>query len=275
MILKEFPEFDFGVTTHARLRPDERCLDDGLISTAWNAGTLHVQYVGLDRVDHSNIDLIGETMWKFVAECQMMIVLYAGILLNQSVMQQALRDENKQDETLTFVYERSGNEPMWVRVPKKKVIDAFSVDGVFEKLYAKAFVIFTYQLWEEFARPKIATALNVVHDDVKSDLMGEWRHLRNLLVHPSEENGRTFVDNSEILISLGVLNDETREIDARTGFLMMAHLNTLRVMVNPKGLDPAMELGQIDPETIKQIADSETEPGMTVKPIWRNPPPVS
>ncbi len=275
MRLKDFPEFDYAATSHACLRPDERSLDDGIISTAWNAGTLHVQYVGLDRVDQYNIDLIGDTMWNFATECQMMIVLYAGILLNQSVMQEALRGENKQDDTLTFVHKRSGNSPIWARVPKKKVIDAFSVDGVFEKLYAKAFIIFTYQLWEEFARPKIATALNVNQEYVKSDLMGEWRHLRNLLVHPSEENERTFVNNSEILTSLGVLNDETREINARTVFLMMAHLTTLQVIVNPKGLDPAMEIATIGAETIKQISDSETEPGVTVKPIWRNPPAVS
>ena len=49
------------------------------------------------------------------------------------------------------------------------------------------FVVFSYQLWEEFARPNIAQALGTTHNDVESDLMGEWRHLRNWIVHPDEK----------------------------------------------------------------------------------------
>ena len=77
----QFPDFGYRSTSHARLTPDDRPhVDDGLISTAWNAGTLHVQYVGLREVSESAIEKVGETMWRFAADCQIMVVLYAGVL---------------------------------------------------------------------------------------------------------------------------------------------------------------------------------------------------
>ena len=265
--LEEHPEFEFDATSHMRLRPDERCLDVGLITTAWNAGTVHVQYVGLDPIEKSDVDLIGETMWKFVSECHMMIVLYAGILFNRDVMRHAWSADEQLD-SLRFAYANTDGKRLSVRVPKQKVIDAFTEDGVFERLYAKSYVVFTYQLWEESVRPQIAKSLNVEHDDVKSDLMGEWRHLRNLLVHPSKENHRTFVDNSDILTKLRVVNDETLDIDSSRVFSLMAHLSTLQVVVNPKGLDPGIELSRIDEKTLELIAKEEAETGTTFKPIW-------
>ena len=80
----QFPDFGFLNTSHALLTPDDRRhLDDGLISTAWNAGTLYAQYVGLQEVSESAIETISKTMWQFATECQLMVVLYAGVLLSR------------------------------------------------------------------------------------------------------------------------------------------------------------------------------------------------
>ena len=66
----QFPNFGYRNTSHARLTPDDRSdVDDGLISTAWNAGTLHVQYVGLSEVSDSAAEKAGETMWRLAADC--------------------------------------------------------------------------------------------------------------------------------------------------------------------------------------------------------------
>ena len=167
-------------------------------------------------------------------------------------------------------------QAIWARVPLGEVLDAFSADGEFEKTYAKAFVVFTYQLWEEFARPKIADALGVKHDDVASDLMGEWRHLRNLLVHPSKENEQTYFKNAKLLAKIpGGLRPGNPEVKADLVFPMMGYLNSLHVIVNPNCLSPAIEIGELHPKIGEQISIDASGSGMSVLPVWRGfRPPV-
>ena len=273
----QFPDFGFRSTSHARLTPDDRRhLNDGLISTAWNAGTLHVQYVGLQEVSESAIETISKTMWQFATECQLMVVLYAGVLLSRETIQSQLGGNTNRDAPFAVSdKDKDGNvRAIWAWLPRGKVFDAFSAGGEFEKTYAKAFVVFTYQLWEEFARPKIAQALGTTHKDVQSDLMGEWRHLRNWLVHPDEKTEKAYFKNAKLLAKIsGNLRPGKPEVKSDMVFPMMGYLNSLHVIVNPDGLSPALELAALDPK-VKEQASELLEPGMSLLPIWRrfNPP---
>ena len=180
-----FPDFGYRSTSHGRLTPDDRPhVDDGLISTAWNAGTLHVQYVGLPEVSGSAVEKVGQTMWRFAADCQIMVVLYAGVLHSRGRIQAQLGGNIDREKPLAVTTSDTDGKvaKVWAWLPQGKVFDAFSAGGEFEQTFAKAFVVFAYQRWEEFARPRIAEALGTKHADVKSDVMGEWRHLRNWLV---------------------------------------------------------------------------------------------
>ena len=275
-----FPDFGFRSTSHVRLTPDERPnLDDGLISTAWNAGTLHVQYVGLQEVSESAIDTIGETMWQFAAECQLMVVLYAGVLSSRETIQSRLGGNTKRDAPFAVSdKDRDGNvRAIWAWLPRGRVFDAFAASGAFETTYAKAFVVFTYQLWEEFARPKIAQALGTTHNDVQSDLMGEWRHLRNWLVHPDEKTENAYFKNAKLLANLpGHLRPGEPRVTSDMVFPMMGYLNSMHVIVNPDGLSPGLAKTPLDPKMKEEVAKS-VEPGMSVLPIWRSfaPLPIS
>ena len=267
-----FNEPNFQHTSHARLRPDERCLDDGIISLGWNAGTIHIQYVGLQEIPESAIEAIKATMWKFNTECQLMSFLYAGVLGSQRAIQEQLGKNTDRGGSFTIsgYYGDSTSRAIWARLPVGQVLDAFSEDGEFERLYAKAFVIFGYQMWEEFARPGIAQALGVSHDDVRSDLMGEWRHLRNWLIHPDKQTERAYFKNARMLaVVLGDLRPGHPEMKADKVFPLMGYLNSLRVIVNPKCLDPAMEITDLDPKIAEQISMERIDSGMKVVPIWR------
>ena len=273
----QFPNFGFRSTSHVQLTPDDRPhVDDGLISTAWNAGTLHVQYVGLKEVSKSASETIGKTMWQFATECQLMVVLYAGVLNSRETIQSQLCGDTSRDAP--FVVSDNDKDgctrAIWAWLPQGKVFDAFSDGGEFEKTYAKAFVVFTYQLWEEFARPRIAQALNTEHKDVQSDLMGEWRHLRNWLVHPDEKTEKAYFKNARLLAKIsGNLRRGQPEVKSDMVFPMMGYLNSLHVIVNPDGLSPALEITALDPNMERQISEL-SEPDMSLLPIWRgfNPP---
>ena len=145
-----------------------------------------------------------------------------------------------------------------------------SAGGEFEKTYAKSFVIFTYQLWEEFARPKIAQALDTAHCDVRSNLMGEWRHLRNWLVHPDEKTEKAYFKNAKLLAKIsGNLRPGKPEVKSDMVFPMMGCLNSLHVVVNPDGLSPGLDIGPLDPKMEEQVSE-QLEPGMSILPIWRS-----
>ena len=227
----QFPDFGYRSTSHARLTPDDRPhVDDGLISTAWNAGTLHVQYVGLREVSESAIEKVGETMWRFAADCQIMVVLYAGVLHSRGGIQAQLGGNIDREKPFAVTTDdRDGNVgAVWAWLPRGKVFDAFSAGGEFEQTFAKAFVVLAYQRWEEFARPRIAEALGTKHADVKSDLMGEWRHLRNWLVHPDEKTEEAYFKNADLLAKIPRSPRPGRpEVKSNMVMFMMGYLNCL------------------------------------------------
>ena len=177
----------------------------GLIQVGWPGGMLTLRYTGIPNVTREAQQEIQEVMHEFSADCQMMLVWFAGILGSQKVMQRHVHEVAARDEPFSInSYRPDGRvDSVLARVPVEKVIDAFSAAGEFERLYAKAFVVFTYQIWEEVARPRIAGALKVEDPNhVVADLMGEWRRLRNWLVHRTETTEQNFFENAKTLARL-------------------------------------------------------------------------
>ena len=160
-------------------------------------------------------------------------------------------------------------EAVWAWLPRGKVFDAFSAGGEFEQIFAKALVVFAYQRWEEFARPRIAEALGTKHANVKSDVMGEWRHLRNWLVHPDEKTEEAYFKNADLLAKIPRSpRPGTPEIGSDMVTFMMGYLNCLHAVVNPDGLPPGIELGALDRRTEEQLS-AQAEPGQILQPIWK------
>ena len=189
----QFHEPNFWHQSHAWLTPDDGSPGSGLISLGWNAGTIHLQYVGLPQLSKPAVDAISATMRDFNAQCQLLAFMHAGVLGSQRAIQEQLGSKANRagSFTLSGYYGEGKAQAIWARLPVGEVIDAFAENGEFERLYAKAFVVFSYHLWEDFARPRIAQELGVDHNDVKSELMGEWRYLRHWLVHPHGDTERT------------------------------------------------------------------------------------
>ena len=63
--------------SHMWLTPDDGSPGSGLVSLGWNAGTIHLQYVGLPELSKPAIDAISTAMREFNTQCQLMVVLYA------------------------------------------------------------------------------------------------------------------------------------------------------------------------------------------------------
>ena len=270
------PAFNFA--DHARMTPDERpSLDDGIISVGWNAGTIRVQYVGLPRISEGAVGAIRDAMEAFTTECQVMAFLYAGVLGSRQAVQEQLARDVSLDGTFTLSsnYAGSAISTTWARLGVGRVLDAFSEDGEFEKLYSKAFVAFAYQMWEEFARRRIAESLGVARDVVQCDLMGEWRHLRNWLIHPDQKTEQAYFTNARLLASvLEGLQPGNPVVKADMVFPLVGYLNSLHVIVNPGQLSPGLEVVKLEPAMAEQISRDLSNDGMTGVPIWRRFEPL-
>jgi len=69
------------------------------------------------------------------------------------------------------------------RINIGEYLDSSKKNGVFSDAIAKAFVCAIYSSWDEYYRHAIATEVGVKQKQVRSDLMGDLRHVRNCIVH--------------------------------------------------------------------------------------------
>ena len=236
----------------------------GLIQIARGGGAVELRYVGVPTVSEEAKDEISKAIDRFLDDCQAMIVWYAGIEGLQDSIHQHFSETVSRDEpfTLSNLYP-NGEQRVLVQVPGDMVIDAFSRGGSFELAYTKAFVVFAYHTWEEATRPKIASALKVDVKDVKSNLMGELRHLRHWVIHTSEDNkSKMFTEAKNLVRILGLRQDEPI-LTPDMVFILMEYLDRMQVSVNPQSLEFGVETVSTTPEMIAKVVET-MEPGTAV-----------
>ena len=228
----------------------------GLIQMARGGGAVTLRYVGVPTVSEEANDEITKAIDRFLDDCQTMIVWYAGIERLQDSIHQHLSETVSRDKpfTLSNLYP-NGEQRVLVQVPGDMVIDAFSRGGSFELAYTKAFVVFAYHTWEEAVRPKIASALKVEVKDVKSDLMGEWRHLRHWVIHTSEDNKSKMLTEAKKLVRVLGLRQDEPILTPDMVFILMEYLDRMQVYVNPKSLDFGLETVPTTPKMVAGIAE--------------------
>ena len=246
--------FEFCVTNCLLYRKVDGDQKEAMISVTWNSGTVHIQCVGFHPSSRSAVEEIERVIGRFVTECQLMYVLYKSVLRSRGSIRRELSKNQGRDTPLVFADrdEVGTIRSVWAQVSLGKVLDAFSLGGEYESIFARSFVIFVFQFWEDFTRPAIARHLRVDHKTVSSDLMGEWRYLRNWLMHPSDDSERAYFDNADTLAKIpDQPQPGTAVVSSKMVNLMMGYLNSLHIVVNPDELTPL--------ETVDLTRSEETE----------------
>ena len=206
----------------------------------WDPTNARFLDIGKRNIDQAAADSIREAIHHLITEAELMLVWFAGLSRNFDVIRRDLESHadllDSQPLTIAMSdpedYEHDGLRAMDLVVPKERVLEAFSNDGDFEHLYGKAFVTFVYHIWDEFSRPAIAEALGLKRNtNVAADLMGDWRHLRNWLVHQHQKSEDDYFDKATILTGLLDLQRGQPKISAKTVFELAARLNVIKVRV--------------------------------------------
>ncbi|MCE2457132.1 MAG: hypothetical protein J4G14_04890 [Dehalococcoidia bacterium] len=170
---------------------------------------------GNKQIDKSAADWIRDTMHQLITEAEVMLFWCVGLLRNLPEVRRDLESSEHLLDSLPVTvvmsdpedYEFDGNRAMDLFVPKSRVLEAFSQGGEVEITYGKAFVISIYHMWDELSRPKLGRALGVKSTkDVKADLMGEWRYLRNWIVHQHQSSEDEYFANAKTLTGALELN---------------------------------------------------------------------
>ena len=239
----------------SRLDPED--LITTMLQIGWPGGMLSLRCIGVPKISEEAEVEIRNTMQQFSSDCQMMLVWFAAILGSQSAMRSHLHNLADKDEPFTInTYRPDGRvDSVLAQIPVDSVLEAFSEAGEFERLYAKAFVIFTYQIWEEVARPAIAKALQVDKaEHVRADLMGEWRYLRNWLVHRHKEAERDYFNKAKTLSRILDIQPGDPSLTATGVATLMQHLNHMHVDVNPRSLEFGLQSIAADASMVAGLA---------------------
>lgn len=95
--------------------------------------------------------------------------------------------------------------------------------GANEQQHAKAILVFLYATWELELRPRLASAKGIAVSEVKADIMGDLRHIRNAILH--SRSGFAAEDHSKLLVT-GELFEPSKPIS-----LPYEHMHRIFVLI--------------------------------------------
>ncbi len=220
------------------------------------SGMLTIMYTGVQPVSNESKDEIDSAMRMFSRDCQMMTTWFVGIMASRKAMLEHLERLASRREPLRITSLRPDGRVAAVlaEMPAEKVIESITDAGAFERLYANSFVVSTFHLWEETIRQKIAAAMKVDPNHVKADLMGEWRLLRNWIIHRSKDAEDDFFQRAKTLANVLGLQRGNLSLTANNVMHLVQRLNNMRIEINPHSLEMGLAFESVSPDIIAGFA---------------------
>ena len=115
-----------------------------------------------------------------------------------------------------------------------EIIEALQSGGEFENQNCHALIVFMYHLWDEYYRPKIATALGLEQTrQLKSDFFGDIRLIRNAIIHNQAVLTESNYSNLKMLVRLQELRPGELKLTLKTTQEMVAGLDPLQLRAIP------------------------------------------
>jgi hypothetical protein len=68
-------------------------------------------------------------------------------------------------------------------VRSSEYLSSNSVDGPNAQQHSQAILVFLFTYWEDEIRPRLAKSMNITVSEIKSDIMGDLRIIRNVILH--------------------------------------------------------------------------------------------
>lgn len=235
---------------------DELTTTKEMLATAnWPGGKVSIRCIGVDA-DSAAGATVAEALEQLAAGWHLTFIWFVGVLKGREDMQRDLAETVGWDDPVSFGCEYPDGNRRHIRTMVKcsDAVASFS-DEVFGTSHAKWFVLSIFSHWEDTVRPRIVEALGVSIREAESDIMGQWRLLRNWLEHPAPggDAEQQYFSRAKALVRLLGSQPGKPEVTVGGAFLLMDQLNVLRITVNPFRQEPLVQFVTPDPETSAKI----------------------
>ena len=201
----------------------------------WTNGPMRVRIKPPSDVPDADTSAAIRVLEDFRFQCQRLYVAFNGMVNGRSRMLEYWRSQNvSRSNSLSIGSqfpdgEQSIGRSTIARVTFGELLDGMIDGGEFDQLNTKALLVFMYSLWEETTRGKIADMLHVTRGQVRCDLMGDMRHLRNFIVHPSDKTKQEYAKSARFLPAIWPNFPESDIITASMLLALMEQLNAIIV----------------------------------------------
>ena len=209
------------------------------------------------------VSALQDELQGFIDKCHADFICFVAAMAAAQTGRPAWNDEDQEPVQIVAITSDGSRRAIQTSVLPKEAADLFSTEGQFEKLQSKALVAAIFTLWEGVTRPTISSLLNLEDPRlVTSELMHQWRLLRNWLVHVGDSGveKQYFERAGEMVALLGSQRGQP-EITAEGVIKLMGKLRTLAIMVNPSDEEPLLEFPDDAPEP-------KLGPGERALPLW-------
>ena len=108
-------------------------------------------------------------------------------------------------------------------------LEGMKPGGEFENQHARALIVLIYHLWDEKYRRKLSQVFSLPLENIRCSLMGDIRHIRNLIIHENSVVPPGFRDRLELLPEIWNFEVGDLRITANMVHSFMEQLNAIRV----------------------------------------------
>ena len=207
----------------------------------WTNGPMQVRIKHSADTPDADASAAIRVLEDFRLQCQRLFVAFDGMVNGRSRMLEYWQAQNVSRSNRLSIGtqlpdgEQSIGMSTIARVTFGELFDGMKDGGEFDQLSTKAMLVFMYSLWEETTRGNIADALQITRGQVKCDLMGDMRYLRNFIVHPSEKTQQEYARGATFLPVIWPTFPEDVTITASMLQALMEQLNA--IIVDASGED--------------------------------------
>ena len=233
------------------------------------SGSVFMRCIGMQSMEPDVVLAIQSELEQFVDECHSVFICHVSAIKSMQASQGLLAKVFEDNEPVSITTEVGNGSTRVIRtgVLGREATELFAIEGKFEKLQARSLVMAIFTHWDSVTRPRIASRLGVSERDVESQLMGEWRLLRNWLVHRDGDAEEQYYRKAETLARLLDSRPGEPGITTQGVLLLMEQLRSLTVIVNPEGLEPFIQFPDLRPEERAKLWQGQG-PGGRILPLW-------
>ena len=247
--------------------------NEQVIFNVWQDRPIVVRCAGIDTLEADQITIIQDALEKFQIECHHEFIHYLAVQSSLDSLRNRLL-QGASEEPLTVAIDQANEDvtALNTRVTWGEAADSFSERGRSRRLPGRSFVVLVYALWETVLRPQIAGTLDVELDDVKSDVMGDWRRLRHWMLYQSERSERRFFRGAEYLAKALNSKEGIPEVTLEGVILLVRCIDSLEIKVDPNGQGFLANPTTPDPETWAAMQQEAEAKGARILPMFPKRP---